>query len=216
MEKIAIVIGATGVVGRALVDSLVNASHICKIISITRRASKHMSSKVVNHVVDFDNLTDYSELFKADLLFSCLGTTAKQAGTLAKQRKVDVDYQYEAALLAASNGVEHFLLVSSSGANEKSNNAYLSMKGELEHRVTLLPFKRISIFQPSLLLGQRDDFRLGEKIARWIMPLICLIPALKKFQPITGEQVAAKMVEVSQMAGKPLVFYRLDEIFIKV
>jgi len=215
MDKIAIVIGATGLVGRALVDQLADADHIGKIITLTRRSAKHPSSKVFNQVVDFDHLDDYAESFNAHLMFSCLGTTAKQAGSIAAQRKVDLDYQFKAAELASNNGVEHYLLVSSSAANEQSNSAYLKMKGELEQKIKSLPFKRISIFQPSLLLGQRVDFRLGEKVGSWMMNALCIVPWLRRFRPITGEQVASKMVLVSQQAGRSIELFRLDDIFIK-
>lgn len=215
MDKIAIVIGATGLVGKKLVDQLADANHIGKIITLTRNSAKHPSSKVFNQIVDFEHLENYAELFNADFLFSCLGTTLKQAGSIAAQRKVDLDYQFKAAQLAANNDVEHYLLISSSSANEKSNSQYLKMKGELEERVKSLPFKRISIFQPSLLLGQRADFRLGEKAGSWIMTTLCIIPWLRRFRPITGEQVAAKMVLVSQQSGRPIELFCLDDIFIK-
>jgi len=215
MDKIAIVIGATGLVGRALVEQLADADHIGKVITLTRRSAKHSSSKVFNQVVDFDHLEDYAAAFSADFLFSCLGTTLKQAGSIADQRKVDLGYQFKAAQLAAKNGVQHYLLVSSSAADKQSNNQYLKMKGELELRIKALPFERISIFQPSLLLGQRAKFRLGEKIGSLLLPSVCLIPWLRRFRPITGEQVAAKMVQVSQQDGPSLAWFRLDEIFIK-
>ena len=89
MNHIAIVIGATGLVGRALVNQLANADHISKVITLTRRSVNHASTKVVNHIVDFNHLEDYSSVFKADFLFSCLGTTRKQAGSIAAQREVE-------------------------------------------------------------------------------------------------------------------------------
>ena len=88
------------------------------------------------------------------------------------------------------------------------------MKGELEQRIKSLSFERISIFQPSLLLGQRTDFRLGEKLAGWVLPLLCTLPGLRRFRPITGEQVAAKMVQVSRQSGQGLERFQLDELFI--
>jgi len=165
-------------------------------------------------VVDFDCLEEYAEFFNADFLFSCLGTTRKQAGSVAAQRKVDLDYQYNAAQLAASNGVGHYLLVSSSAANEKSNSQYLKMKGLLEQKIRTLPFSRISIFQPSLLIGQRADFRLGEKLGSWAMTALCILPGIRRFRPITGEEVAAKMVQTSQQSGKGVELFCLDDIFI--
>ena len=215
MDKRAIVIGATGLVGRALVDQLAEAEHISKIITFTRRSAKHSSSKVINQVVDFDHLEDYALSFSADCLFSCLGTTLQQAGSINAQRKVDYDFQFRAAQLAANNGVHHYLLVSSNAANDQSKNQYLKMKGELEQKIKYLPFERISIFQPSLLIGQRTEFRLGEKLGSWMLPILCTIPWLKRFRPISGEQVAAKMVQVSRQSGQALERFRLDEIFIK-
>lgn len=162
--KIALVIGATGLVGSHLIEQLLNADYK-KIITLTRRKSAHHSDKVINHVIDFDHLEQSESLFHADVLFSCLGTTKKIAGSIQKQRRVDVDYQLAAAQMAAKNGINHYVLVSSSGANPNSSSAYLKMKGELEHSVSTLPLKRISILQPSLLLGARDNqFRLAETI----------------------------------------------------
>ena len=109
--------------------------------------------------------------------------------------------------------MNHYLLVSSSGANAESGNAYLRMKGELEQRVQSLPFQRISIFQPSLLLGRRAVPRPGEKFWSRILPPLCVLPGLRRFRPIRAEQVAAKMVQVSQRPGPSREWFRLDEIF---
>ena len=213
MNKTAIVIGATGLVGRALVDQLADAVHIGKVVTLTRRPAEHFSSKVFNHVVDFDYLEKYSELFDGDILFSCLGTTRKQAGSIAAQRVVDLDYQYKAAKIASERGVDHYLLVSSSGANEHSKSPYLKMKGELEEKVKVLPFKRISLFQPSLLIGQRPEFRMAEKIGSWLMLILCTLPWLRRFRPITGGQVATKMILESRQSDSSMVVFRLDELF---
>lgn len=214
MAKTAIVIGATGLVGRNLVNQLVASEHIAKVVTLTRKKADHGSKKVVNHVVNFDNLQADAHLFNADMLFSCLGTTIKQAGSVDAQRKVDVDYQFHAASIAAENGVAHYLLVSSSGANAHSKRPYLKMKGELEEKVQALAFKRISLLQPSLLLGQRSEFRVGEKLGSWVMNSVCLLPGLRRFRPITGEQVATKLLSVSLQSGPPLQLFSLDELFI--
>ncbi|WP_417349528.1 NAD(P)H-binding protein [Ferrimonas sp.] len=213
MSQTAVVIGATGVVGRALVDLLSRHPKIQQVRTLTRRPAPHASPKVENRVIDFDHLSQFAELMKGDLLFSCLGTTRKQAGSIKAQRKVDYSYQWRVAELAAEQGVGHYLLVSSSGADPSSTSPYLKMKGELEQRVRSLPFNRISIFQPSLLLGQRSDFRPGETLAALVMPALCLLPGLRRFRPIRGEHVAAKMVAVSQSPGHPIETFRLDELF---
>ncbi|WP_438464176.1 NAD(P)H-binding protein [Marinomonas sp. PE14-40] len=213
MKKVALVIGSTGLVGKSLVDQLVAANHIEQVITLTRRPVEHVSAKVVNHVVDFDQLEQHASLFQVNLMFSCLGTTLKQAGSIDAQRKVDFEYQLKAAELAAEKGVSHYLLVSSSGANDQSPSAYFKMKGELEKRIKLLNFERISIFQPSLLMGERKEFRLAEKLGSWLLPSLCLIPGLRRYRPITGMQVATKMHFVSSQSGPKLALYRLDELF---
>ena len=143
-----------------------------------------------------------------------LCSTRKQAGSIEAQRKVDLDYQYRAARLAVDRGVRHYLLVSSSGANAKSSNPYLRMKGELEEKILALPFARISIFQPSLLLGKRPEFRLGEKLGAMLLPMVGALPGLRRYRPIRGEEVAAKMVRISRQPGPEREWLRLDEIFV--
>ena len=213
MSKIAIVIGATGLVGSELVDCLAAHDNVNEVRTITRRPMHHESDKVLNHVVDFSQLDDCAHLFKGDFLFSCLGTTKALAKTIEAQRTVDLDYQFQAAELAKSNNVGHYLLVSSSGANERSYSAYLKMKGELEQKVQILGFSKLSIFQPSLLLGNRPETRFAESLGAKVLPLLCRLPGLKKYRPINGQQVAAKMLLVSQTQEQACRFYRLDKVF---
>ncbi|MEW6994872.1 NAD(P)H-binding protein [Colwelliaceae bacterium MEBiC 14330] len=211
--KVAIVLGATGLVGKKLVDRLVIEPCFEKVVAITRREVEYTSPKVVNEVIDFERIEQYLPLFSADVIFSCLGTTIKQAGTVAQQRKVDFTYQYQAAKLAAENKVSHYILVSSYGANQESKSAYLKMKGELENAVSALTFKQISILQPSLLKGERESFRIGETIGNAILPTLCKLPCLKKYRPISGDEVASKMVSVSLSPRTGKQIYRLDELF---
>jgi len=211
--KTAIVLGATGLIGQNLILKLAQQSHIKKVIAVTRRAVEYSHSKIENQVVDFSLLEQYSQTFAGDILFSCLGTTKKQAGSTAAQRIIDVDYQLTAAQLAANNGVHEYFLVSSSGANPNSKNAYLQMKGELEEKIMSLGFKRICIFQPSLLLGERNHFRMGEKLGSWVLPTLCKLPILKRYRPIYGAQVAAKMCEVSAQQKVGISRYTLDKCF---
>ncbi|GAB2503287.1 NAD(P)H-binding protein [Microbulbifer agarilyticus] len=213
MAKTAIVLGATGLVGRALVERLVKSDTYAHVVILTRRPAPHPSPKVKNHVVNFDRLENHQTLLSGDCLFSCLGTTKKQAGSIAAQRRVDLDYQLAAAQLAAKNAVPHYLLVSSSGANAESLSAYLKMKGELEQQVLQLAFKRISILQPSLLLGSRDHARAGEQFAAWLLPTLCKLPGLRKYRPITGDQVAQKLLVLSLTPGPARQTLVLDQIF---
>ena len=118
-----------------------------------------------------------------------------------------------AARLAAANGVGHYLLVSSAGADAATTHPYLRMKGELEQRVLQLPFQRISIFQPSMLMGTRVHPRLAEQVGGFVLQGLRMMPGLRRYRPIRAEQVAIKMVEVSSRPGSPREWFRLDEVF---
>lgn len=211
--RTAIVVGATGLVGRALVEQLVDASHVDRVVTITRRPVGHASPKITNRVVDFERLEEHADAFRGEWLFSALGTTRKEAGSVDAQRRVDLDYQLAAARLAAANGARHYLLVSSSFADATSGNAYLRMKGELEQQVLTLPFERISIFQPSVLIGKRDRSRAGEEVGGFVMRALRIVPGLRRYRPIRGEQVAARMVQASREPGPAVEWFRLDDIF---
>lgn len=216
MSNTAIVIGATGVVGHELVTQLAQAKHIDRVRSLTRRPVEYpppLQERVDNHVIDFAQPAATADLFKGDLLFSCLGTTLKQAGSVAAQRQVDLEYQYECAALAAQQGVKHYFLVSSSGANRRSPFAYPKMKGELEHAVQQLPFTSITILQPSLLLGQRQDHRPAEVAAAKLLPILTRLPGLNKYRPITGAQVAERLVQESKHSSTGSKTISLEQIF---
>ncbi|RZQ51951.1 short chain dehydrogenase [Pseudoalteromonas phenolica] len=212
MRKV-IVLGATGLIGKHLVKQLAGCEHISQIVAVTRRKVTYTDPKIENIVIDFNQLEQHGALFKGDILFSCLGTTKKQAGTRAAQRVVDLDYQLKIAKQAAENGVKGYFLVSSSGANAKSNNAYLQMKGELEDKVKRIAFEQIAIFQPSLLLGERDGFRLAEKFGGWVLPALCLLPILKRYRPIYGYQVANKMCQESAKVNTGIQVFTLEQCF---
>jgi len=214
ITKTAIVIGATGLIGKSLVQQLAEAQHIESVIAVNRRKVDYVHPKIKNCVVDYADLESYASVFDGDLLFSCLGTTLKRAGSITAQREVDLEYQFRAAELALVGGVSDYFLVSSSGANNKSKSAYLQMKGELEDRVQSLNFSSITIMQPSLLTGDRDHVRVGESIASHVMPLLKYIPGLKKYRPIKGETVAKKMLRLSIQPKSGLHVYRLEEIFV--
>ena len=213
-KKIALVIGATGLIGRHLVDELIGSSQFSQVIALTRKPLMIDATKFKNHLVDFERIEDSTALFtSASVLFSCLGTTKKQVGSIKAQRRVDLDYQYEAAKIAREQGINEYFLVSSSGASAMSPSAYLKMKGQLEDKVLALGFPRSVIFRPSLLLGKRTEPRFGEDIAAKVMPLLKYVPLLKTYRPITGQQVAIKMAGVAELVGLGNESYNLDQIF---
>lgn len=213
MVKTALIIGSTGLVGSQLLQQLLASSSYSQVVSLSRRQLDFSHPKLISHVIDFENLTHHVELFKGDVFFSCLGTTLKQAGSVAAQRKVDFEYQFICAQMAANNAVAHYCLVSSSGANAHSMSRYLKIKGELEQQVKQLGFARLSILQPSLLVGERSELRIAEKLGEVVLPLLTRFGILKRYRPITGEQVANKLLRVSIEQQQATGYYVLDELF---
>lgn len=209
----AVVLGATGLIGTSLIRQLADQTGCTAVTSLGRRQHFADLAKVDEQIIDFDNLSAHAAHITGDVLFSTLGTTKAQAGSIAAQKIVDVDYQLNVAKIAAENKVPHYVLVSSSGANAASSNPYLKMKGELEDAVKQLPFQRISILQPSLLRGPRQPARTGEIIGQIIMPLFTWLPGLRKYRPIHCDVVAQKMWRVFQDQTQAVATYRLDEIF---
>lgn len=218
MSLTVVLIGATGLVGSALLEKLLSHQNIGKVIAISRRPLKSSSPKLDNLVIDFDAMDSIADQIQGDVFFSCLGTTKKQAGSIAAQRIVDFDYQLAFARIAFANGIPHYCLVSSSGANASSLSPYLKMKGELEQRVKQLGFKRITLLQPSLLLGQRSDNRTGESIGALFLPALCKLPGLQRFRPIEGVEVADRLLKqalTTPLSEQVCEIFTLDQVFIQ-
>ncbi len=152
-------------------------------------------------MVDFDHPETFASRVQGDVLFSAMGTTRKQAGSLAAQRTVDYGYQLAVARLAARNGVHSYVLVSSSGASDRSLSAYLKMKGELERDVLPLGFASVQILQPGPLSGEREQPRLGEAVAESVLKVVNAVGLLRSMRPISGEQVASAMRHAATLSG---------------
>lgn len=208
----AIVLGATGMVGAALLNQLLASDEYTSVSIFVRRSTQLKHAKLSEFVVDFDRFETWKSQVQGDVLFSCLGTTLAQAGSKANQFKVDYSYQYEMAKIASENGVKSLVLVSSAGANATSGNFYLSMKGKLDDAVRQLPFRTVSILRPGQLYGDRKQKRNLEKLAVRFMFLMNGIGLLRRFRPIHANEVAKAMMQVvtSPKSG----IYTLDELFL--
>ena len=213
--KTAIVIGATGLIGNQLVHKLLDDNRYGYVKIFVRRSTGIKNPKLKEHIVNFDLIENWKNELTGDELFSALGTTIKQAGSKEAQYKIDYTYQNKIAEAATEDRISNYILVSSYGADSKSKNFYLRIKGELEDAIGILPFKKIIIFQPSLLLGERKEKRTGETIAAFFsVPLTKIIPALKKYRPIKAETVAQAMINsANEQHDDKLIKYALDEIF---
>lgn len=189
----AILLGATGAVGRDLVRQLLQDDSVTELYLLVRRIPEGLSSpKLRIQVLDFDQPDQWPQLPEADVLFSCLGTTLRDAGSQAAQYRVDYGYQYEVARRAAARGIPHYILVSAWGAKASSRSFYTRMKGELEAAVQALPFRRISILRPPLL-ERKGSTRGGERLAAAILRGLNALGLLRALRPMPTSVVARCM-----------------------
>lgn len=206
MEKLnALVIGATGATGQEIVSQLLEDDSFNSVSIFVRKDPNITHSKLKTYVIDFSKLEEYKELIKGDVLFSCLGTTLRDAGSKEKQYLVDYTYQYEFAKIASDNGVPIYSLISSTGSNENSPFFYPKIKGKLEEAVKKLPFKIIQILQPPTLIRQKNLIRLGEKIGIKIFGFLNSFGILKSQMPLPVSNLAKVMVENIKMKQKEKV-----------
>ena len=213
MNKIVIVIGATGLVGKELVKQLLQEPNVNTVRLFVRRKSGFEHPKIEEHIIDFDKPSTWKHLVTGDVLCSTLGTTLKQAGSKPAQYKVDYTYQFLFAQAAAENGVPTFVLVSSAGANASSSIFYSKMKGELDEAVQKLSFTSCVILRPSILVGERENKRAAEEFANKIMKFISRF-IFRKYRPIEGKIVARAMINTSIHQPRPgVLIAELDEIF---
>ncbi len=196
MKKLgALVIGATGATGQEIVSQLLGDDSFDSVSIFVRNDPNITHSKLKTYIIDFSKIKNYKDLIKGDVLFSCLGTTLRVAGSKDKQYLVDYTYQYEFAKIASDNGVADYSLVSSIGANEKSPFFYPKIKGELEMAIKRFPFKTIQIFQPPTLIRQEELIRTGEKIGIKIFRWLNFFGILKSQKPLPVNILAEFMIE---------------------
>ncbi|MTI18597.1 oxidoreductase [Rhodobacteraceae bacterium RKSG542] len=213
-NKSAIVLGATGLIGSHLLKQLLADESYGKVTVLVRRPLEIDDPKFEQHVVDFADLSSIAPLMKADDVFCCLGTTHKKAGSKEAFYAVDFTLVHELAKLAKAGDCEHSLMVSSIGANPKASSSYMKTKGEIEQAIADLNFPRTSIFRPSLLLGERKEYRVGEGLSEAFMrPLAPLmLGPLKRYRPIAAAQVAKGMIATAHLKGQGLEVYQSDQI----
>lgn len=184
-------------VGRECLRLLVADPACTEVRVLLRRplAAAERHPKVRECVTDFERLAEHAEWFAVDQVFCALGTTIKVAGSQAAFRRVDHDYPLQIARLAQEHGARGLHVVSALGANARSSVFYNRVKGELEDALKALHFATLTIAQPSLLLGERAEFRLGEEVAK---RLAWLIPG--PWRPVRAAQVAAGLVNAARAA----------------
>ena len=201
----AIIIGATGATGKDLVDLLLQDSAFDAIHVFVRHPLTISDPLITTHIVDFEKIDTWKSEIRGDVLFSCLGTTLRAAGSQEAQWKVDYDYQFNVAKAAHDNGVETIVLMSSVGANPQSSFFYPKMKGKLEEAVKLLGFPNTIIVRPPSLIRRNSD-RWGEKVGVVVLKALNKVGILRSLKPMSTEAVAKAMLTCSlHMKGQQVV-----------
>lgn len=215
--KNVIIVGATGATGKQLMQQLLNDVTIENIYVVHYRPTPfEHQDKVTEIIIDLANFNDLAiavhstvdttmnsamnSAAEIDCAYCCLGTTRKKAGSLAAFRQVDKDYIVNFGTWVATHTKAQLHVISAVGANAKSASSYLQTKGETEQLLRQLPLSALYLYQPTLLHGKRDEFRLIEAIAYYPLAIISLLPftLLKQQKPIAIEQLANAMYQLSQ------------------
>ena len=197
--KIALLFGASGLVGSHLLNQLISNNNYSKIKLFVRSKIDLYDPKIEIIQTDFNNLENHREDIKGDDCFFCIGTTKKNSPDKNEYKRVELEVPKQIAQIAKSNFVNSFVFVSSGYADPKSSGDYLKFKGEVEEELKKLNFPKLGVMRPSFLLGDRKEKRAGEKIGIFIFKLISplLLGPLKKMKPIHSEMVASSMIKVA-------------------
>lgn len=205
----ALLVGATGLVGSHLLT--LTLAVYSRVTVLTRRPTGQTHSRLREIVADLKSLPPIN---RVDDVYCALGTTIKKAGSQEAFRHIDHDIPLDLARRAVTAGARHYLLVSSVGADPRSGNFYLRVKGELEHGLGALPFQAVHFARPSFILGRRAEERTGEKfgvvLSRALTPL--LVGALRKYRPVAAEIVARALVAAAQKTSPGIHTYHYDEL----
>ncbi|RAJ95605.1 uncharacterized protein YbjT (DUF2867 family) [Larkinella arboricola] len=208
-SKTALVVGATGLVGNALTHRLLDSSAYEKVKVLVRHSLGWQHPRLQEIQYDFEHPNGL--LVQADDIFCCLGTTMKKAGSREAFKKVDYQYPLDIAKRALVNQAQQFMLVSSMGADPRSSFFYSRVKGDLERDLKALNYPALLIFRPSLLVGDRKEFRLGERISEGLMKVLNpLIPS--KYKAVRAESVANAMYQKAQAELSGTHIFESDQL----
>jgi uncharacterized protein YbjT (DUF2867 family) len=210
----AVIAGASGLIGSNLVNILLEAQQYDEVLVLVRKELPIQHKKLVQLIINFDELDKHAVAIKGHAVFCCLGTTKAQTPDKEQYWKIDHDYPLQLAQLAKQYGVEQFHVVTAIGANKNSSTFYLKLKGELENELKKLGLKTLHIYQPSMLIGKRERSRFLEKLATGIFKVIdpLLIGGLKKYRSIKGTTVASAMFKKSLESATGTYIYTSDKI----
>lgn len=213
-KKKALLVGASGLVGNELLHILLDAPEYEHVTILTRKKINIEHPKLHQLAVDFDNLQNYKDQFQVNDVYCCLGTTIKKAGSQDAFRRVDFEYPLTLAKFSKENQIDRFLIITAIGSSSSSNIFYNRVKGEVEEAIKKVGLPSLHIFRPSLLLGDRQEFRLGEKFASLLSPLysFLMVGSMAKYKPIQARNVAIAMYRQGQATENGEFTYSSDQI----
>jgi uncharacterized protein YbjT (DUF2867 family) len=214
MGKTALIAGATGLIGGELLQLALASGRYDQVTALVRKPMALTHSKLVQEVVDYEHLSEYSSIAQVDDVFCCLGTTIKVAKTKEAFEKVDKGYPLQLAQLAKEQDASQFLIVTAMGASSTSAVFYNRIKGETEEALKSMGLPALHIFRPSLLLGERNEYRLGERMGTVIAKALrfAMVGGLEKYRPIEAKAVARAMLYVAATQNGGQHTYASDEI----
>ena len=201
MTRTALLLGSSGLVGGHVLRLLVESRKAGaangrwdRVVTLGRRTMPSAGAGHEHRVVDFDVLED--EDLACDDYFCCLGTTIKTAGSREAFARVDLEIPLRAARLALEGGAAQAVLVSALGADPSSRIFYNRVKGQAERGLEAVGFESVVIVRPSLLSGDRDEDRLGERVGLAVLGALepLMVGPLQPFRPTPALEVAAAMV----------------------
>ena len=206
--KTAIIFGSTGLIGNELFKTILLNNSYDKIKVFVRSIPEMNNPKVEIIKTDFNNLERYKDKIKGDDCFFCIGTTKKDTPDKDEYRRIEYNIPVDVAKIAKANSVNSFFYISSIGANPNASSNYLKNKGQVEEELKNLNFSKLAIIRPSLLIGNRKSFRLGEIIFTPIMNTLTIFAfgSLKKYKPIKIENVVKATLYISKNESKEIIF----------
>ena len=206
--KTALIFGSSGLVGKNLLNQIINNSNYSKVKIFVRSSPEISDQKVEIINTDFKDLQKIKNLIIGDDCFFCIGTTKKNSPDKNEYRRVELDLPKKIAQISKSNNVKSFIFVSSGFADPKNSGDYLKFKGLVEEEIKSLNFEKIGILRPSFLLGNRKEKRVGEKIGIFIFKLLSpiFVGPIKKMKPIHSEKVAKAMIKIANENIQKTIF----------
>ena len=209
--RTAIVAGASGLIGKELVQKLISSDQYRRIYVLSRKKSGLVNEKIEELVIDFEKINQLKFNEPVDDVFCTLGTTMKQAGSRDNFKKVDFEYVVALANLGKQAGASRFLVISAMGADSKSAVFYNKVKGMTEEALIKIGFKQLVIFRPSLLLGKRSEARFAERLSGAFMKTFnFLIP--DNYKAIEAEKVAGRMLKMAINSAEAVLIVKSGEM----